>query len=260
MQYFFIISTFTVVKCLHNPKDPYGVLGDGFSFEFDTNTLRRIPQNTSRPYMVTDPIPEDLLAMKDPLMYDKYAEDEYLKNLNKRKNETLILLDTGGFIHRFTKTYLQRRMINLAVPVANAYSIYLRKQAIKKINETEADFRYNSNKVFYKKYMLERLHHYYCELIFQHIPKIKESVLDAGFEDRNGSMSRNDYHELWKWESNFTSHFRDIADHLALARNFILGEGDVALYSSFKPAFFMPELNNLAFTAEPFEDHYFKLA
>lgn len=260
MRCLFIITTFSVVKSHYDQNDPYGILGnDPLLPLYEEDTKKDTLQNSSGPYMVTDPIPEELLKLRDPNMYEKYVEDEYLKNLNQRNNETLILLDKGGFMHKLTKSYLQRRMINLAVPVANAYSLYLRKQAIKNLNETEADFRYNSNKVFYKKYMLDRLHHYYCELIFQHIPNIKQSVIEAGFDDRNGSLSRKDYHELWDWESNFTCHFKEIADHLSAARNLILGEGDIALYSSFKPMYFVTELNNLAFTAEPFEEHHFRL-
>lgn len=215
--------------------------------------------NATTSSFVSEPIPPEFLDTDNSLFYDKYCEEEYLKNLNERVNETLILLGKDGFMHKFTAFYLQRRMLNLVIPIANAYTVYLKKKAVKKIHETEADFRYNANKSFLKKLMIHELQHYYFELIFNLLPKLKYKVLDDGIDSMKGKMKRKHYQQLWDWETNFTCHFRDIANHLTETRNYLLDEADRALYASMKQAYYQVELNNIAYTAPAFEQHHFQI-
>ncbi|KAI5740709.1 hypothetical protein M8J76_006387 [Diaphorina citri] len=249
------IATFSIVSSIRYNSD----LEPEFS-SMDASDLRKDQfKNKTGPCIVTDVMAEEVLNLDDSGLYEKYVEGEYLRNLNELRNETLIMVDKEGLLHKYTKTYLQRRLLSLAIPVANTYTFYLRKQGIKKPNETEADFRYNSNRNYLKKNILERLQHYYNEIIFRHLPKIKYKIIDEAVADKNGSMTRKHYHEIWEWETNFTIQHREIADHMSLARNHITTEADMALYAALKPAYFEAELNNIAFIAPPFEEHHFKI-
>uniref|UniRef100_A0A8D9B3S2 Uncharacterized protein n=1 Tax=Cacopsylla melanoneura TaxID=428564 RepID=A0A8D9B3S2_9HEMI len=247
---------FAVVSQNHDPWNPYNEPISSFEA---SDIKKETVDNTTKPYMVSDPFPEEILEMNDSMFYEKYVEDEYLKNLNERSNDTLILLGKDGYMHPFTKTYLQRRMLNLVIPIANSYAVYLRKHAIKKPYETEADFRYNANKAFLKKKIIDTLQFFYFQILFQHLPRLRREVIDSTVKSKNGSMTRLNYYETWDLETNYTIQICQFAHHLSEARNNLLQEADTALYSAMKPAYYNVELNNVAFNASPFESHHFQI-